>query len=69
MKFTIVVEAFLLYITMHLVFLICAVLEKKIFENGPILGTFCPAPKAPGGKSPEIHNLCAPCPKDASYQI
>jgi hypothetical protein len=26
----------------------CAVVEKKIFENWSILGSFCPAPKAPG---------------------
>jgi hypothetical protein len=31
--------------------------------------TFCPAPKAPGGRKPEINNLCPPCPKEASCQI
>jgi hypothetical protein len=25
----------------------CAVVQKKIFENWSILGSFCPAPKAP----------------------
>ena len=48
----------------------CAVVKKKTFENWSLLGSFCPAPRAPGGgKRPEIYNLCAPCPKDASYQI
>jgi hypothetical protein len=31
--------------------------------------TFCPAPKAPGGRKPEIHNSCPPCPKDASIKF
>ena len=26
----------------------CAVVKKKIFENWSLLGSFCPAPKAPG---------------------
>jgi hypothetical protein len=52
MNFTILVEAFLLYITMHSVFPPHAVVEKKIFENWSILGSFCPAPKAPEGQGP-----------------
>ena len=47
----------------------CAVVKKKIFENLSLLDSFCPTPKAPGCKRPEIYNLSAPCPKDASYQI
>jgi hypothetical protein len=43
--------------------------EKKIFQKLVNFDTFCPAPKAPGGRKPEINNLCPPCPKDASYQI
>jgi hypothetical protein len=27
---------------------ICEVVEKKIFENWSIMGSFCPSPKAPG---------------------
>jgi hypothetical protein len=30
----------------------CAVVEKKIFKNWSILGSFCPAPIAPGGQGP-----------------
>jgi hypothetical protein len=30
----------------------CVALEKKIFENWSILGSFCFAPKAPGGQGP-----------------
>jgi hypothetical protein len=30
----------------------CVVVEKKIIENWSILGSFCPAPKAPGGQRP-----------------
>ena len=30
----------------------CAVVEKKIFEKWSILGSFCPALKAPGGQGP-----------------
>jgi hypothetical protein len=30
----------------------CAVVEKKIFENWSILGSFCPALKTPGGQEP-----------------
>ena len=26
----------------------CAVVEKKIFENSSLFGSFCPTPKAPG---------------------
>ena len=47
----------------------CAVVKKKIFENWSLLVTFCPAPRLQGCKRPEIYNLCAPYPKDASYQI
>ena len=43
----------------------CVVVNKKIFENWSLLGSFCPRPQ--GYKRPEIYNLCAPCPKDASY--
>jgi hypothetical protein len=46
MKNTILVEAFLLYITMHSVF----PPHKKIFENWSNLRSFCPALKAPGGQ-------------------
>jgi hypothetical protein len=45
-NFTILVEAFLLYIIMHSVF----PSHEKIFENRSILGSFCPAPKAPWGQ-------------------
>ena len=34
----------------------------------PALGSELLAPP-PGPKRPEIYNFCAPCPKDASYQI
>ena len=47
----------------------CAVIKKKIFEYWSLLGSFCPAPRAPGCKRFEIYNLCAPCPKNTSYQI
>jgi hypothetical protein len=30
----------------------CADVERKIFENWPILGSFCPFPKTPGGQGP-----------------
>ena len=43
-KFIILVKAFLLYITMHLVSL-RRVVVKKIFENWSLLGSFCPTPK------------------------
>ena len=45
------------------------VVKKKIFKNWSFWGSFCPAPRPQGGKIPEIYNLSAPCPKDASYQI
>jgi hypothetical protein len=35
--------------------------EKKMFLKLINIDTLCPAPKAPGGRKPEIHNLC---PKD-----
>jgi hypothetical protein len=44
--------------------------EKKIFFQKLVnFDTFCPAPWAPGGRKPEIHNLCPLCPKNTSYQI
>jgi hypothetical protein len=53
MKFTILVEAFLLYITMHLdfFFYMHAVLEKKIFflKNGQF-SHFLPCTKGPRGQ-------------------
>ena len=47
----------------------CADVEKNIFENWSLLDSFCPTPRPHGCKRPEIYNLCAPCPEDASYQI
>jgi hypothetical protein len=42
--------------------------EKKIFFlKMANFDTFRPAPWAPGGRKPEIHNLCPTCPKDTSY--
>jgi hypothetical protein len=49
-NFTILVVAFLLYITMHSVFPPRAVVEKKIFENWSIFGSLYPVLKAPGGQ-------------------
>jgi hypothetical protein len=69
MKFTILVEAFLLYIPMPLVFLTYMKFQRRFFFKLVNFDTFCPARQSPGGKKPEIHNLCCPCPKDASYQI
>jgi hypothetical protein len=43
--------------------------EKNFFLNSSILTLFDPPERPLGGKKPEIHNLCPPCPKDASYQI
>jgi hypothetical protein len=37
---------------------------EKIFENWPILGSFCPTPK-----DNEIHNFCSPSPINAMSQI
>ena len=69
-KFTILVEAFLLYITMHLVSLRHVRLSRRRFlKIGHFWAVFAPPPGPQGGKRPEIYNLCAPCPKDASYQI
>jgi hypothetical protein len=50
-NFTVLVEAFLLYITkasFNFSFT-CAVVEK-IFKNWSNLGSFCPTLKAPGGQ-------------------
>ena len=69
-KFTILVEAFLFYITMHLVSLGHVRLSRRRFlKIGHFWAVFAPPPGPQGGKRPEIYNLCAPCPKDASYQI
>ena len=69
-KFTILVEAFLLYITMHLVSLRHVQLSRRRFlKIGHFWALFAPPPGPQGGKRPEIYNLCVPCPKDASYQI
>jgi hypothetical protein len=68
MKFTTLVEAFLLYITMHLVFLTytCTCSFREVFfKNWLILTLFAPHQR---GKKPEIHNLCPPCLKDALYK-
>jgi hypothetical protein len=69
MKFTILVEVFLLYINMHLVFLKYTYFQRFVLINSSILTLFAPPERPQGGKKPEIHNLCPPCPKDASYQI
>jgi hypothetical protein len=38
--------------------------------NFPFLrGGVAPFKRPQGVRKPEIHNLCPPCPKDASYQI
>ena len=39
------------------------------FLNWLILTLFAPPHGAQGGRKPEFHNLCPPCPKDTSYQI
>jgi hypothetical protein len=44
----------------------CAVLEKISGNWSLLFGALGPALR---GSSPEIYNLCAPCPKDASNQI
>jgi hypothetical protein len=66
MKFPILVEAFLLYITKHLVFLTYMYFQRRFFLKLVNFDTFSPSPNA---IKTEIHNLCLPCPKDASYQI
>jgi hypothetical protein len=43
--------------------------EKNIFYQLVNFDTFCPAPKPKGVRKPEIHNLCPPCPNNASNQI
>jgi hypothetical protein len=71
-NFTILVEAFLLYITMHSVFPLhstCAIVEKKVFENWSILGSFCPAPRPQGDRDHEIQNYCSSSPIDAISKI
>ena len=66
-KFTILVEAFQLYITMHLVsFRHVRLSRRRFLKIGHFWAVFAPPQ---GGKRPEIYYLCAPCPKDASYQI
>jgi hypothetical protein len=51
MKFTILVKALLLYITMHLVFLAYMYFQRRFFlKKMAKFDTFCPAPKAPGGQ-------------------
>ena len=68
-KFTIVVNAFLLEITMHLVSLRHVRLLRRFLKIGHFWAVFAPPPRPQGCKRSEIYNLCAPCPKDASYQI
>jgi hypothetical protein len=70
MKFTILVDTILLYITMYLVFLKYMYFQRRRFFKKLVnFDTVHPAPSVPGGRKPEIHNLCPPCPKDTSYQI
>ena len=69
-KFTILVKAFLLYITMHLVSLRhVRLLRRRFLKIGHFWAVFAPPPRPQGCKRPEIYNICAPCPKDPSYQI
>jgi hypothetical protein len=39
--------------------------EKIFFQNWSILTLFAPPQRPQGGRKPEIHNLCPPCPNDA----
>jgi hypothetical protein len=48
MRFTILVYAFLLYITMHLVFLTYMWFERKFKKKMIDFDAFCPAPKGQG---------------------
>jgi hypothetical protein len=50
-NFTILVEAFLLYITIQFFLHMCGSREVD-FENWSILGSFCATTKAPGGQGP-----------------
>ena len=70
-KFTILVKAFLLYIAMHLVSLRqVRLLRRRVLKIDHFwAGPPPPHPRPLGCKRSEIDNLCAPCPKDASYQI
>jgi hypothetical protein len=70
MEFTILVEDFLLYITMHLVFLTYMYFQRRRFKkNWSILTLFALPQRPQGSRKPEIHNLCPPCSKNASYHI
>jgi hypothetical protein len=69
MIFKILVEAFLLYITMHLVFLTYLWFWRRFVKIGKFLAVFALPSRPQGWKSPKIYNICIPCPKDASNEI
>jgi hypothetical protein len=59
------VEAFLLYITMHLVSLTYVQFQRRKNVKIGHVFHFSSLPKGPiGGKNPEIYNSCPPYPKE-----